>query len=574
VDDARLMKTIPTVFAFLLAAASQLKADTFPPTLAGGYQALLYYDAEATGKPAGLVKLTVATTGTFSGSLITTEYKTYPLTGKLTYTTLSDTAEVTGGLSIKRVGVGVLPLALTLSIANATQTLSVTLSGDTGVYSSPGVPVNSVSTTGFRNLTLPVKTTADFAGKYTLGMPLALAAVTGTPDGSGYASVTIGTTGLMTLTGKAGDGTAIVASLIPGPNRNYLLFLNPNLRAASYIAGKLNLTARPDAGFHIAPATTGSDLQWAKVGKITDISYRTGIPNVGLLVSMEPWKTVPTLPAGQTLGSFLGMGEDKVFDLALAGDFNAANYGSRIPTKLGLTKLNKLRVAGGIIGSPDPITASVEWAKYVTLAVAPTTGLITGTIKISDSVPVLNKPNLTVLRTLAFAGVLMQPPAGNTAPFAHGLFSVPPLNPKTESTTTSSFAFNGPIVFDPAIVKAAGTAGTYTSVIDRRDNGGAFPYPSSTPANGATVTFVISPDLATLTFNGRKYTLQLDTRPVGLQYRSQIGIFDQAVVVLNLDYLYGNTGRIQSGIANYVQGNPFRQGDIELPRLGTVITKR
>lgn len=571
------MRALTTAFTLLLVAVSQLRADTFPPTLAGGYQTLLYYGDELTGKPAGLVKLTVATAGTFSGSLITTESKTYPLIGKLTYTTLSDTAEVTGGLAIKRVGVGVLPLALTLSISNATQTLSATLSGDTGVYSSPGVPINSVCTTGFRNLTLAAKTTADFAGKYTMAMPLAAAAATGTPAGSGYATVSVSTTGLLTLTGKAGDGTALTASLTPGPNRNYLLFLNPNLRAASYIAGKLNLTSRTD-GFHIVPGATGSDLQWAKVGKPTDVSYRSGIPNVGLLVSMEPWKTVPTVPAGQTLGSFLGMEEDKVFDFALAGDLDTANYVTRIPTKLGLTKLNKFRVAGGIVGAPDPITATAEWTKYVTLAIAPTTGLITGTIKISDSVPVQNKPNLTVLRTLTFAGVLIQPPAGNTAPFAYGYFTVPPLNAKTETTTTSSFAFNGPIEIDPIIVKAAGTAGTYTSYVERRDNSGS-PYPTNIPATGLNVTFIISPDLQTLTFNGRVLKLgNGDSRPVALVYTDADAIHtrDNATVTLYLD----SNGKVQTGFGSYNQITisgyipTIKNGLLEIPKTGAVVIKK
>jgi hypothetical protein len=568
------MKTISTVFALLLAAASQLRADTFPPTLAGGYQALLYYDAEATGKPAGLVKLTVATTGTFSGSLITTEYKTYPLTGKLTYTALSGTAEVTGGLSIKRVGVGVLPLSLTLSIANATQTLSVTLSGDTGVYSNPGVPVNSVSTTGFRNLTLPVKTTADFAGKYTMAMPLALAAVTGTPAGSGYATVTIGTTGLLTMVGKAGDGTAIVASLTPGPNRNYLLFLNPNLRAASYIAGKLNLTARPgpDVGFHITPATTGSDLQWAKVGKITDISYRTGIPNVGLLVSMEPWKTVPTLPAGQTLGSFLGLDLNEIFNLNFVGEFNTTTYAQYIPTKLELTKLNKFRVAERMLGAPSPIL-DTKWATIFTLSVAPTTGLITGTLKIEDSIPptTIGRPPTTVKRTITISGVMLQLPSGDTSPFARGLVSIPPLNTKTATTTTTAFTLDGPVTVDPYIATAAGTAGTYTTIVDRLANGG-LAYPAGIAADGATVTFIVSPDLKTLTFNGRRLSLLGDSRPVSLAYADIVSSVKLTVTL----FLNGTTGNVASGNTNYFQPVfPMpRQGSNNFPKNGTFVNKQ
>ncbi len=556
--------------------SAQSRADTFPTTLAGGYQALLYYGDEATGTPAGILKLTVTTTGSITGSLVTSEYKTYPLpVGKFTYTTATDTAEVVGGLLIKRTGVGVTNLTLTMSLVNATKVLSVVLSGNTGVFSSPGVTVDAVSTTGFRNLVLPLKTTADFAGKYTLAMPLAAAAATGTPGGSGYAVVTVSTTGLMTFTGKAGDGTTLTASLTPGPDRNYLLFLNPNLRAASYLAGKLNLNARPDSGFHIVPATTGSDLQWAKAAKTTDVSYRGGIPNVGLRVSMEPWKTVPTVPAGQTLGSFLGMGEDKVFDLGLTGGFNAATYSARIPTKLGLTKLNKFRIAAGMAGSPSPIMDTI-WANYFTLSVAPTTGLMTGTLKIEDSVPsaILGRPPTIVKRTITITGVMLQLPSGSTAAFAHGLLSLPPLN-TTVTTTTSAFTFTGPLAVDPFIATAAGSAGTYTTVVDLLANGGLV-YPTGVPADGATVTFVISPDLKTLTFHGRKLTLAADSRPVALVYSDLVSAVKLTVTL----YLNGTTGQVTSGATNYFQpvvsgySVSIRQGYNNFPRNGTSVIKK
>lgn len=566
------MRILPFVLSLLFVAVCQLRADTFPTTLAGGYQALLYYGDEATGTPAGILKLTVTTTGSLTGSLITTENKTYPLpAGKFIYTTATDTAEVVGGLSIKRTGVGVTPLALTLSIANATQVLSVVLSGNTGVFSSPGVTVNAVSTTGFRNLTLAARTTADFAGKYTMAMPLAAAAAAGTPGGSGYATVAISTAGLMTFTGKAGDGTALTASLTPGPNRNYLLFLNPNTRALSYLAGKLNLTARPDSGFHIVPATTGVDLQWAKVGKTTDVSYRSGIANTGLLVSMEPWKTVPTVPAGQTLGSFLGLDPDDVFNLTFTGGFNTAPYAARIPTKLGLTKLNKFRIAAGMAGSPSPIMDTI-WANYFTLSVAPTTGLITGTLKIEDSVPspIVGRPATLVKRTLTITGVMLQLPSGSTAPFAHGLLSIPPLNTKTETTTTSAFTFDGPVVIDPMIALAAGSAGTYTTIVDRLDNGGLI-YPAGMPIDGATVTFIISPDLKTLTFNGRKLSLAGDSRPVALTYGDVVSAIK---LTINL-YLNTTTGQVTSGATNYFQpGFPLKQGNNTFPRNGTFVLKK
>lgn len=67
------MKKLSILFALLFVTIGQLRADTFPTTLAGGYQALLYYGNEATGTPAGYLKLTITTTGSYTGSLVTTE---------------------------------------------------------------------------------------------------------------------------------------------------------------------------------------------------------------------------------------------------------------------------------------------------------------------------------------------------------------------------------------------------------------------------------------------------------------------------------------------------------------------
>jgi len=161
-------------------ATSHLQADTFPSaTLAGSYQALLYNTDEATGTPAGRVTLTVGTTGSFTGSVVTADYKTYSVRGLFVYDALAGTATVLNGVNIPRTGVGILPLNLGLTLTNSTQILAVNLTGDA---------LPHVSTTSFRNLTLVPKTTAPFAGKYTLAMNLASAAGVGTPSCSAMLS--------------------------------------------------------------------------------------------------------------------------------------------------------------------------------------------------------------------------------------------------------------------------------------------------------------------------------------------------------------------------------------------------
>jgi len=286
-----------------------------------------------------------------------------------------------------------------------------------------------------------------------------------------YAIVSIGITGIATVTGKAPDGTTLTASLTAGPNSNYLLFLNPNLRAKSYVAGRFALELRTvGGGYHMVPAATSSDLQWAKTAKPTDVSYRLGIANTGLLVSIVPWLPIPKTVPAQTLGTFLGLAEDKIFDFDLTGSFNTAGYAARIPTQLGLSKLNKFRIADGMTGSPSPIQDTI-WATYFTIIVSPTTGLVTGTLNIEDSVPssTQGRPATTVKRAVKLYGVMLQMPSGATK-FAHGMLVIPTLI-KGGETTTSAFSFSGPVSVDPFIASAVGSAGTYTTVVDLLDNG-------------------------------------------------------------------------------------------------------
>jgi hypothetical protein len=227
-------------------------------------------------------------------------------------------------------------------------------------------------------------------------------------------------------------------------------------------------------------------------------------------------------------------------------------------------------------GSPSPILDTL-WAGYFTLNVAPTTGLMTGSLKIEDSVPstILGRPATIVKRTITISGVMLQLPAGGGASFAHGQLSIPPLRALTETTKTSAFHFDGPVTVDPLIAATAGTAGTYTTIVDLLDNGGLV-YPTGIPANGANVTLVISPDLKSLTFNGRKLPLAADSRPVGLIYADTVSPVKLAITL----YLNLATGNVTSGATNYVQpvvsgySVSLRQGSNTFPRSGTFVIKK
>jgi hypothetical protein len=285
------------------------------------------------------------------------------------------------------------------------------------------------------------------------------------------------------------------------------------------------------------------------------------------LVCSSAWS-----PGKQCLHYPQGLDLNEIFNLNFVGEFNTTTYAQYIPTKLELTKLNKFRVAERMLGAPSPIL-DTKWATIFTLSVAPTTGLITGTLKIEDSIPptTIGRPPTTVKRTITISGVMLQLPSGNTSPFARGLVSIPPLNVKTAATTTSAFTMDGPVTVDPYVATAAGTAGTYTTIVDRLDNGG-LAYPAGIAADGANVTFIVSPDLKTLTFNGRRLSLLGDSRPVSLAYADIVSSVKLTVTL----FLNGTTGNVASGNTNYFQPVfPMpRQGSNNFPKNGTFVIKR
>ena len=75
------MKILLRSIVSLFAATSLASAIIPPSTHVGIYEALLYQTDEATGTPAGLITVTVATTGKFTGKLTTDENKIYAFIG-------------------------------------------------------------------------------------------------------------------------------------------------------------------------------------------------------------------------------------------------------------------------------------------------------------------------------------------------------------------------------------------------------------------------------------------------------------------------------------------------------------
>jgi hypothetical protein len=562
------MKILLHSILCLLVITSAASAVVPPSSHIGGYEALLYQTDEATGTPAGFIALTVATTGKLSGKLTTEENKTYPFTGTFDYDAGSDTATTTPALiSIAR---GTLPaLSLSLALKNSGQTLEATVTAS-------GLP-NRVATTGVKITPRPKTQAAEWAGKYTLAFTPSGEVNVG-PSGSSYAGGVVDAAGTLKIAGKLSDGTTLTGTLLPDANRGYRTYLNVLKRPGSYFAGKINLVARVgEPGFHVVTATApAADFFWNKpsLGASKDKAYPLGFGPLKLLLTMEPW----VLPdKGQTLANLLGIltpNNTFQFDFDFSGaGLDLARYAGLLPKKLTLDAKNLLVPVYGDGFSP---TTAALWAKIWTGKVDPLTGIYTGTLTLEDLLDLDgagNKPAAIIKRKVTFQGVLFNT-LDALKPLAAGNFLLPPLNAKLETILAGDielgdvFEILGLGAPDPNAI-FPGIPGSYTMVLDadptdasRDANGeGGVTYTTfmkNLPAAGSNSTFSITPNLGSLTFNGKTLPLIADGRPLHLIYSNvHSSIKDSITVTVTISQVTGLPNHVSLFYTQVLSGRVF-----------------
>jgi len=495
-----LMTGIITRFALTAALAlpfsHQLIAQDAFTSFAGSYQGLLI--EQSGGVLAGKIDFATTARGVVSGVLQLKNRKTYRFKGSLTSTgdsaTLSnlDVIKPTESLSLK----------LTL-ILNANGSFNVI--GSASLPDFSGGFIGREGTCSRLSTYTSKSNECPWAGQFTMAFHTPRNEGSASPPGgASVASASVKPNGAMAVKGILADGTKFTASGRPSEDQSYHFFFNVHKTAGSYFTTSFRLSARDDGWYQAEGAQASA--RWAKSPRSEDKSFPSGF-DVRLKTDIVEWKKPSQ---GQQLRDLLGFGAVNALSTSFSGAVSAADYANFLPTSLGLSEKNAFRVASaqGGPGLPD----ETAWSKIFAGRIDANTGLISAVLNVENNIS-----GQKVKRKIIINGVSMQLESDDLSePFAFGHLLIPPLASTTDTLSSGNFQLVGPMTENPLFVSASNTAGDYSAVLTMV--AAATPAPSGAPANGSTARFAVASNLRVLTFNGRKISLQGDSRPVSLVY--------------------------------------------------------
>ena len=214
------------------------------------------------------------------------------------------------------------------------------------------------------------------------------------PAGSGYATAPITADGKLAFTGKLADGEKFTASVAPGADATYRLFLRPYAASSgAVLAAQLPLTPASVTYLRYSiRGTAGEDVHWTKPALPKTALYRAGFGPLGLTARLEPWYPEVFSDFGVAQTSDTTKGKT---DVALSGA-PLGESAAALPTALSVTYGSAAKFVD--LTPPD--------ASIFTGTMSPAKGTFTGSFILIDPVPG-STPAKTTTRKVPFEGVLL-----------------------------------------------------------------------------------------------------------------------------------------------------------------------
>jgi subtilisin-like proprotein convertase family protein len=378
--------------------------EDFPTAAIGVWQGITERNNDLNQLLGGRIKLTVAATGAYSGSL-TLGAKTKAWTGFVN--ALPGGANPTTPLSIP-MGAGITPLV-------GTFTLDLTAKTFTGDFTD-GRPTALTTFIGAKqawsSTNKPVTVTTLYNSA--LEVPGTVLGSATHPQGTGYSTMSLSTAGLVTWGGRLSDGTTLTGSSPLGPTGQACLHALLYTSTGS-LQGWGNIT--------LASGLTDGSLDWYKARQkdtSTTRSYKAGFTSHALTLRGARY----TKPA--TGAMILGLAVP-----VLITDQNARLLFTGAPLSTPLAQLFQVTKTNTI-----KMPAAAQNPQAVKLTLAPTTGLLSGGFTFKNSDPLdLTPPIAIITRTATYYGLLITRPDLNQG---IGFFNLAELadEPGEKNTTT------------------------------------------------------------------------------------------------------------------------------------------
>lgn len=349
---------------------AQFVVEALPTNLIGSFTGIVERDATANGGLGARLTLTTTSTGSYSAKL----------------TQGATTTSATGYLN---------PTAPQISVTLAGAVLSLTFDPSTNlVAGTHGIAAVS----GWRSVWNALNPATHRIGYYSVGIDLKDSGdigQVGIPQGSGYATFTVASTGTLTVAGKTSDGSAITSAGFLGPNGEIAVY-TPLYANLGSLVGMLALSGNAPGAY--ADNTASGTLTWNKPTTVTR-TYKTAFGPINLDVYGK-------YLASNTRRVILGL-----LSIGTAGlDFIEAGVAPSA-TNPGITftysSANVVTV---------PTFASGNNPGKTTLTISKNSGAISGAFALIDTNPALTRP-------VRFFGMIVRPASGTVK--AKGYFLVP-----------------------------------------------------------------------------------------------------------------------------------------------------
>lgn len=390
----------------------RLLIKPLPPGVAGSFAGPVYVGSQLGGTTGGHMKVTVSSTGSYTGSaVIGTE--TLPVNGSV-FTTLPTDTTASGSFSLK-------PKHLSAPLVMA---FTITDYSDADPATATFTVSNNLSL--WRNKWVPPEAADSFTGYHTYYFPES--PNVNAPKGHGFGSVSIDSTGKTIATGKLPDGSAFATTSHLSPEGSVLVYqtLYATTVKGSFIA-ILDLNPGPPAIFSSSSASNWfrpADPRAATIARTYKDGFGLGanpetpLPIGGLYV--PPAKTVIPMELSAASGAPLA-NANLTFQPIVGDDPLAVNADVSLNLKPGGT---------ATINTPNP--------KAVTFKLTPADGRFNGTYTTRDTdprppvPPAIARPAIT--RTVSYQGIIVR---DGGVLSGYGFFQRDAL-PKADGSTTTT----------------------------------------------------------------------------------------------------------------------------------------